>query len=577
MNINKNYAWTATFVKRLEKLGVRDVCLSPGSRNTPLTLAFASSRKIKSHLFIDERASAFFALGIAKASRTPTAIVTTSGTATAELYPAIIEAYQTRVPLIVCTADRPEYLRNSGANQTINQENLYKNHIRFYHDMRLPKLNKSRLQTLVRNTDRAYFTSSIINPGPVHLNFPFEKPLEPESKDVQVDENLLTGVLELPIAEPKKIKIKLSGNYIEKILKTEKTLILAGAVEKNKEGKAILQLAGKLKSPIVADGTSSLRYFKKNENIISTATSLFKNMNDKSFEPEVIIQFGKAPTTNSVLSFFENSTAVKILFNKFGDLHDPSLTYNKLITADAPLFTNEISKLLKGKNIKRSGKFLSLWKERESKINRVRKAFLDKCRDSFEGKAVAAIFEALPEKSNLFVGNSTPPRDVDLFSEKNKKGISIFSNRGASGIDGIISTAGGVAVKSNAPVFLLIGDVSFLYDVTALGYLAQKGVNLTVILFNNNGGGIFTMLPIYKEKKFFDKYFRTPHGFEFDKIVESLHCGYSRIEKLNELKSKIRESVTNGGVNVLEIFTDAEYSKECREKFYSEIAEIVND
>ncbi len=187
------------------------------------------------------------------------------------------------------------------------------------------------------------------------------------------------------------------------------------------------------------------------------------------------------------------------------------------------------------------------------------------------------MFEALPEKSNLFIGNSTPPRDADVFSGKESKDIKVYSNRGASGIDGIISTAGGIATKSKEPTFLLIGDVSFLYDISALGTLSRKGIELTVILLNNNGGGIFTMLPVYNEKKYFNKYFKTPTNSDFRKLTEAFGCGYFNVKNIPDLKSTLAQSLKKGGVNVLEFKTDADYSKVCREKYYSKVSEILND
>ena len=577
MNINKNFAWTTLFVKRLEKLGVRDVCISPGSRNTPLTLAFAASKKIKQHIFIDERASAFFALGIAKATGKLVAIVTTSGTATAEIYPAIIEAYLTRVPLIICSADRPEYLRNTGANQTINQDNLYKNHIRFFYDFRLPKLSKSRLQTLMRITEKAYFISSEKDRGPVHLNFPFEKPLEPGIKDSEMEEELFNEIVNSVIINSIKKKNKINKNFIEEVVNTRKTLILLGAVENRKEEKLVISFAEKLKAPVIADGISSARFLKRNENVISIAASVFKTGVPEKFDPELIIQFGKAPTTNALLSFFETTSAKKILINEFGDAHDPSRSFTKLIKTNITDFTNELTAAIKERKIKRDAAYLSLWKNAEEKISNFKREFLAGTEESFEGKIIAGLFEALPEKSNLFIGNSTPPRDADVFSGKNRKETKVYSNRGASGIDGIISTAGGIATKSKEPTFLLIGDVSFLYGISALGTLSRKGIDLTVILLNNNGGGIFTMLPVYNEKKYFNKYFKTPTNSDFRKLTEAFGCGYFNVENIPDLKLKLAQSLKKGGVNVLELKTDAYYSKNCREKYYSKVSEILND
>ncbi|OGV05753.1 MAG: 2-succinyl-5-enolpyruvyl-6-hydroxy-3-cyclohexene-1-carboxylic-acid synthase, partial [Ignavibacteria bacterium RIFOXYB2_FULL_36_7] len=189
--INRNYFWAETFIKELSSIGVKYACISPGSRNTALTLAVANNKKIKSFVHIDERCSAFFALGIAKASGTPVILLCTSGTATAELYPAIIEAYQQRVPLIICTADRPPELLNTGANQTINQNNLYKNHIRWFFDAGLPEPIQRRIRHIKAIAKRAVYESLVRSKGPVHLNFPFRKPFEPDEFTDEVDSEVI--------------------------------------------------------------------------------------------------------------------------------------------------------------------------------------------------------------------------------------------------------------------------------------------------------------------------------------------------------------------------------------------------
>jgi 2-succinyl-5-enolpyruvyl-6-hydroxy-3-cyclohexene-1-carboxylate synthase len=566
-NVNNNFGWAALFVKRLEMLGVKDVCISPGSRNTPLTLAFAESRKIKQHVIIDERMSGFFAMGLAKQSKSPVAVVTTSGTATAELYPAIVEAYLTRIPLLICTADRPEYLRNTGANQTINQDNLYRNHIRFYADLRLPKLTQTRMEHLVNITDKAFNVADKINPGPVHLNFPFEKPLEPKSFDTVLDQSLFENVLAKKIIA-KRVKLKLpSEKYMKKISEARKVLILLGGTNDVKIDRSVIKLGDVLKAPVVADGTSSARYFAKKKTVIANGASLLKSELANSLQPDIILMFGKAPTTNAVLNFVENSNAEKFLINKFGDVHDPSRTYAKLFKSDEIDFVNSIIDFIKANKIKRNKKFVTDFIDFEETIENIKAHELSNIKLEIEPKLISAIFSALPEKSNLFLGNSTPPRDLDTYVGNNRKEITLYSNRGASGIDGVISTAAGVATKSSQPTFLIIGDVSFLYDISSLAFLSANKINLTIFLFNNNGGGIFKMLPVANEKKHFDKYFTTPHNVDFKKIVSAFGGEFITIKEESELLADKFLPNKNSKFRVLEIITDSGKSKIFRETF----------
>ncbi len=566
-NINTNFGWSLLFVKRLEMLGVKDVCVSPGSRNTPLTLAFAKSRKIKQHLIIDERISGFFAMGLAKQSKTPVVVVTTSGTATAELYPAIVESYLTRIPLIICTADRPEYLRNTGANQTINQDNLYRNHIRFYADLRLPKLKRTRMEYLVNITDKAFNIAKESNPGPVHLNFPFEKPLEPKSFNTVLDKLLFDEILgkKIKLFRP---KLKLpSVKFQKKISETTEVLILLGATNNIKIDKAVLKLGEVLKAPVVVDGINSARNFVKNKVVISNGANLFKSALASKLQPNLILMFGKAPTTNSVLNFVENTSAEKILINKYGDVHEPSRTYSKLLKIDEIDFAKSIIDFIKSNKVKRKGGYLKGFIDWDNTVENIKARELSKVKLEIEPKAVTSILSAVDEKSNLFIGNSTPPRDLDTYGGKNRKEITVYANRGASGIDGIIATAAGIATKSNRSTNLIIGDISFLYDISSLAFLSANNINLNIFLINNNGGGIFKMLPVSNEKKYFEKYFTTPINLDFEKIVSAFGGEFKSIKNESELFSDSLLHNTGKGFRVFEIVTNSEKSKVFREKF----------
>ncbi len=567
-SINLNVAWTKTFVARLEKLGVREVCISPGSRNTPLTLAFAESKKIKSLIFVDERASAFFALGMAKKNGRPVAVVTTSGTATAELYPAIIEAYQTCAPLIVCTADRPAYLRETGANQTINQENIYKNHIVKFIDAGLPKLTATRLERLIKNTDEAFFTA--LKKGPVHLNFPFEKPLEPQTKNVKIEKDFLKKFPNREIKKNYDKERKIGLNVLKKIRKSAKTLILLGGNLPAASEKAIVELAKRLKAPLVADGISSARFSANGGNVIAYGVAIFKS-GESRFSPDLIISFGKAPTSNVALEFFGNSDAYKILINSKGKKHDPTRTHDLFLSVDEKTF----AEFVKANVRKREHAFLSEYKKAEQKIEKFAEEFFRNSDLKFEGKVARCLSEILPIGANLFIGNSMPPRDFDFFSGKRKKRLKIFANRGASGIDGIISTAAGTAYKSKARTFLYVGDLSFYYDLTFLHYLKKLNVPLTVILQNNNGGGIFNMLPVAEREEKFEEFFITPLDFNFGEIIRSFEIQYFIAEDETEFREAVENTAQNN-LAVIEIKTDAKYSTKLRKEFFDKATGLIS-
>ena len=271
--VNSNFICAKLFVDQLANDGLKNVCISPGSRSTPLASAFAENKKIKSFVNIDERSSAFFALGIAKSTNLPVAIVTTSGTAVAELYPAIIEAFQSRVPLIICTADRPVYLRYSGANQTINQENIFTNHIRWFHQMKLPSLKRKDMIEFRRTAKSAFHFSKELNKGPVHINFQFEKPLEPSTFNSVIGTNVLSSVVREKIL----IKPEIHSGSAErikklakKIIATKKGWIVVGPMINDKSlFRKIILLSEKTGYPIFADGISNLRSTKSKNILIN--------------------------------------------------------------------------------------------------------------------------------------------------------------------------------------------------------------------------------------------------------------------------------------------------------------------
>ena len=261
ISINRNIIWCDLFVSRLAVLGVKYACISPGSRSTSLTLAFASNKNIKLYTIVDERSSAFFALGLAKKTKSPVAVVTTSGTAVAELFPAIIEAYYSRIPLIICTADRPPALKNSGANQTINQHNIYKDHIRFFIDAGLPDI--AHLEKIKNIAEDAVRYSCFLEKGPVHINFPFEKPFEPDSNTDKLDLKILEKNFQYSSFESKprmqkKINFK---NLADKFSKKERGLILVGYNNYGPGfGKLLFKLSKTLAYPVYIDGASHFRF-----------------------------------------------------------------------------------------------------------------------------------------------------------------------------------------------------------------------------------------------------------------------------------------------------------------------------
>ena len=580
--INRNYFWAETFIKELSSIGVKYACISPGSRNTPLTLAIANNKKLKSFIHIDERCSAFFALGIAKATNSPVILLCTSGTATAELYPAIIEAYQQRVPLIVCTADRPPELLNTGANQTINQNNLYKNHIRWFFDVGLPEPIPRRIRHIKAIAKRAVYESMVRSKGPVHLNFPFRKPFEPDAFTDEVGTEVIeTAKLVLP---DKKDLYKENGKNIvsEKwfkeiahhLAKYKKGLIIAGPENYNESFHFNCQkLASLLGYPILADGASQLRFGKHNkENILFSFEGFLRSdLFSQKYKPEIILQFGRTITSKALGLYFEKCSAIRFMINEYGDWFDPANRANASFACKPYLFCEKMIEYLLIKKIKRSQSWLKVFKELDEESLKIKNEIISKSGFPNECRIIEELVNVLPDKSQLMISNSMPIRDFDYFAPVTKKIINIFNNRGASGIDGITSTALGLAVLEKRPTILLTGDSAFYYDLNALLAARKYRIPLIIILINNNGGGIFEVLPISKYSKVFNEYFVAPHDLDFSQIVKAFGGNYSLIKSWENFRSEFGKALKKKEFSVLEIKTDAAASLKLRQGYWKEV------
>lgn len=577
--VNSNFIWADTFIKQLSEMGVKYACISPGSRSTPLTYSIAINKKIRHFVNIDERSSAFFALGLAKATNNPVIIVTTSGTATAELYPAIIEAYQQRVPLIICTADRPPELVGTGANQTINQHNLYRNHIRWFRDVGLPNVKEHSLRYLQKVAVKAFKISLINDRGPVHINFPFKKPLEPFSFNEEVFERIINLK---PINHKKNGQQKNSGRdeikkvkrIAERVIGCERGLIIAGPADHNPDlVKKIKTLSSLTKYPVLADGGSHLRFSasKSDKNLISNYHSILGSVKFRDkYAAELIIHFGRTPASSNLLDYLAESTAERYQVNEYGDLYDPSRNTRLILNITGEFFSETFIDLLKKEKFtRRKSKWLEDFKTAEGIAWRVVSEELNAQIKLTEPKIVTELLKYLPSKSHLFLGNSLPIRDFDCFSGISSKLFNLYFNRGASGIDGIVSTALGVAAVKR-PVFLLVGDISFLHDLNSLSIAIKNRIPLTVILINNNGGGIFRALPVSRKKKLLNEFFTAPHNLNIADIVKAFGIRYKSIKNKTELRNAIEGNKLNSPV-VLEIQTNAIESAKLRKRLFNRI------
>jgi len=583
--VNRNFLWSEIFVEKLVQHGIKYACISPGSRSAPLTYSLGKNKKIKCFANIDERSSAFIALGLAKASASPVVIVTTSGTATSELYPAIIEAYQQRTPLIVCTADRPPELKNSGANQMINQKNIYRNHIRWFKDVGLPELNVKILSRLILITQKAINIASKKDKGPVHLNFPFRKPLEPGSFTDEIDELLIESLIKKTHENNhssesliKKREKKLISKIAGRILTSQRGLIIAGPQDYNPKAiKAINLLSETTGFPILANGASQLRFNSSHNLIISNYDAFLKSeIFRQKFNPDIILQFGRTSTSSSLDNYFEEIDADRFIINEYGDRFDPSGRAKSIIKFKPEIFCNELLKHLKEINFsKPANEWSKVFQTADMLVEGIKSKIILNSSFPNEARIIPEVIKVIPPKSSIMIGNSLPIRDLDCFAGSMGNNLKIFFNRGASGIDGITSTALGIA-KQNKSTVLITGDLSFLHDTTALLFAKKNPVSLLIILINNNGGGIFDTLPIKEYKELFRKYFKTPHDQNIKNVVEAFGHNHTIIKSWNHMAECLIASMQKKSLTVLEIKSNSVSSHKSREKYWNLVKDKIN-
>jgi len=508
---NRNYAFTTAFVAALADLGLRHVCITPGSRNSPLALAFADHPGITDWIHHDERSSAFFALGLAITGRLPVAVVTTSGTAAAELHPAAIEARLARVPLLLLTADRPPELRDIGAPQAIDQINLFGTAVKWFHDAATPNPRLGRYPATL--AARAWAAAMDVPSGPVHLNFPFRDPLAPVIVPGDIEEHderpptprYVPGRLGLDAAAAEEIAKQVSGR---------RNLLIAGPLDRPDFPGAVAALAAQADSPILADPLSQLRAGDHDRTqVITTGDSLARiGRLDHDLVPEFVIRFGAVPTSKALSTWLADHPQMRQIVVDDAGWRDPGGSAATVIRTDPVFFADRLA----GSMTSAPSGWATAWHKAE---RAARAALGSSIEFPSEPAVVIALAEALPDNTLLYVGSSMPVRDVDAFFPSIDRRVRFLSNRGANGIDGLISSGLGAAAEGR-PVVVLSGDLSLLHDLTALGTAAKYELPVTVIVINNDGGGIFHFLPQAAFPEHFERLFGTPHGTDFQATAD---------------------------------------------------------
>ncbi|GIW11391.1 MAG: 2-succinyl-5-enolpyruvyl-6-hydroxy-3-cyclohexene-1-carboxylate synthase [Dehalococcoidia bacterium] len=543
--------YVGAFVDELAQQGVRDVVFCPGSRSTPLALLCHRHPLIRTWLHLDERSAAFFALGMAKARRAPVAVLATSGTATVNFAPAVVEAFTGRTPLLVLTADRPPELRDVGALQTIDQYRLYGNHILWFQEMLLPEISESAQRQARAAAARAVAISQGTRPGPVHLNFPFREPLVPRSSPLP-----LSPPLQVHHGVPQLSPMTLAA-LARELGAVQRGLVVCGPQEDLAFPPAAVRLAQRLGWPLLADVLSGVRCgpWASGTALVAFDSYLRDPALAHSLAPECILRFGATPVSKALQHYVERYAGCRqLVVDGGGGWPDPALVASEVLWAEPGSFCQALADTL-GPTAADPA-----WRARWTLLDQLASASLAAELASeptlSEPGAIAALAAALPEGATLVLGNSMPVRDAESVLPASTRRLRLLANRGASGIDGVVSTALGVSAVSAGPVALAIGDISFYHDLNGLLAARLHRLSATVLLLHNDGGGIFSFLPQAEQGEAFEELFGTPHGLDFAAIAPLYDLQYQQVETHSELEAALRASLGAPGVQVIAVRTE---------------------
>lgn len=547
--------YTANFVDELVQSGLTDVVISPGSRSTPLAMTIAEHPGLRQRVVIDERSAAFFALGMAKKKQHAVAIVCSSGTAAANYLPAVVEAYYSRVPLLVLTADRPHELRDTGAPQAIDQIKMYGDYAKWFHEMALPEADERMLAYARGKASRAVNTANEDNPGPVHLNFPFREPLIPDFSL----ENLWGKRSGEPFYTKAEGKRRLEQTKLEKLSNKlqsfQKGLIVCGPQTDQTFATAVTELAEAWQIPILADPLSQVRAGQHHKDlIIESYDAILRSESIREhLKPDFIIRFGAMPVSKPYLFYVkEHDSIPQLVVENTSGYREPAGNNTEMIYADAALLCKDLANIADGTAFDKD--WLQTWQQ----MNQTAQNLLLESDDTdavTEGEAVRCLLDVVPDDSSIYVGNSMAVRDLDTFFMNTPKLLDVLSNRGANGIDGMISSGMGAAAAGD-PVTLLLGDLSFFHDMNGLLTAKHYGLNITILVVNNNGGGIFSFLPQVNHEMHFEALFGTPLDIEFKQAVNMYGGTYQQPVNEAELKQALAKGYQYDGLSVVEVKTD---------------------
>ncbi len=582
---NINYLWSSLIVEELVRNGVAKFCIAPGSRSTPLTISAAECDKAEKVLHFDERGLGFYALGIGSGRKGPAVLISTSGTAVANFLPAVIEAFKKKVPLILLTADRPPELRKTGALQTIDQPGIFGKYVKWEFDLSVPDIN-IKPEMVLTTIDQAFFMATSSTPGPVHINCMFREPLAPEEVGGDWKKNIIISERWLKGSKPYTKYINTEENtgseelseIVTLLNQSENGIIVAGKL-KNGEKELVKKLAETLNWPVFPDLTSGLRLDKSSNHIIHYFDQVLLSDIHVKEKIDSIIHLGGRITSKRYYQFVEKSDPdnyITVLNHPLRN--DPLHKVSHRVRSSVSGFAGAVIPGLK----RRTDKNLLLkFRKLSEAAGKIIDEFVTRANQLNEIFISREVSKGIIPKSGLFLSNSMPVRDMDMYSCPDRKDLMIGGNRGASGIDGIIASACGYASSIDVPLSLVIGDLAFLHDINSLSFIKNCTNPIVIVVINNNGGSIFSFLPIASYKSNFEKYFTTPHGMDFEHIAKQFGIKYSKVETKQSFSDQYRAAVKSVQSSIIEVIVNAEENVKAHQRLQNiiknELGKINHD
>jgi 2-succinyl-5-enolpyruvyl-6-hydroxy-3-cyclohexene-1-carboxylate synthase len=578
-----------TLVDELARCGLTDACLAPGSRSAPLAVALAEHPAIRLHVHLDERSAAYFALGAAKSAGRPAAVLCTSGTAAANLHPAVIEADHSRAPLLVLTADRPPELRGTGANQAIDQVKLYGDGVRLFCEVGAPDTaaagpDDGGAGRYWRSLGSRAWAAAVGPPaGPVHLNLAFAEPLLPDQLDGEPAPGRRNGAPWTAATRPGLLPgAGETGALRDAVRTSPRGLLVIGWGAGLRPG-AVDAFAAAAGWPVLADPLSGAR---RGPAAISTYDSLLRvEAFAAGHRPDLVVRVGAGPTSKALATWLDDAIP-QILIDPEGGWPDPGRTATLRLVADPSALLEAVASAPAGARgeppsaepsgdpssggpgavalaaasahpgTSGDGAWMQRWRAADAVARRAIDELLDGMEEPFEGRVARDLVAALPDGATLVVGSSMPVRDVDAFALP-REGLRLLGNRGASGIDGLVATTLGAAAAGGGPTAALLGDLAFVHDATSVLGAARRSPGAVLVVCDNDGGGIFSFLPQARlPSARFESLFATPHGLDLASLAAAAGIPAQRVTKASELVPALGRALAGGRTEVLLVPSD---------------------